>query len=179
MNNIRVRHRFIDYRPHPETELLIIGTFNPETPENPADFFYGRSRNHLWRLLPAAFGKESLKGALKEDKLRFMRMHKIDFIDLIAEVEAEPGQEANYRDDYIDCRVQRWRAIIPELESLKKLRKVALSRKTFSGIPHIKRQVDSVAEYCRARGIHFQLLPTPARIYSNEKQAAWTKFLRG
>jgi G:T/U-mismatch repair DNA glycosylase len=36
--------------------MLIIGTFNPATYKNQADFFYSRGKNYFWRLLPVAFG---------------------------------------------------------------------------------------------------------------------------
>ena len=45
----------------PQTETLILGTFNPETPDNETEFFYGRRRNYLWRLLPSAYGGNDLK----------------------------------------------------------------------------------------------------------------------
>ncbi len=68
-----VKHRFQSHSIHPATETLIVGTFNPEAEANEADFFYGRSRNFLWRLLPTALGSEDLKGRLKEEKVNFIR----------------------------------------------------------------------------------------------------------
>ncbi len=41
-----IKHRFLDHQINPETEILILGTFNPETEKNEADFFYGRNRNY-------------------------------------------------------------------------------------------------------------------------------------
>jgi len=34
-----VHHKFCGHKIHPDTETLIIGTFNPETRDNSADFF--------------------------------------------------------------------------------------------------------------------------------------------
>ncbi len=70
--------------------------FNPATPNNEATFFYGRQRNHLWRLLPTAFDHDNLKGASTNQKLTFMDKYRIDFADLIAEIEVDERQEANY-----------------------------------------------------------------------------------
>lgn len=81
---ITVQHRFLDHQINPETETLIIGTFNPETVDNKAEFFYGRSRNYLWRLLPTAFGETDLKNASKQEKLEFIQKYKIDLTDLLA-----------------------------------------------------------------------------------------------
>jgi hypothetical protein len=86
---IKIPHRFLDHQIDPETETLIIGTFNPETANNEAEFFYGRSRNYLWRLLPLAFGEKNLKEHTKQEKLEFIKKHHIDFIDLIEEIEVE------------------------------------------------------------------------------------------
>jgi G:T/U-mismatch repair DNA glycosylase len=62
---MRIKHKFLDWGIYPKTETLIIGTFNPETSKD--DFFYGSGHNYLWKLLPLAYGEESLKGKLKED----------------------------------------------------------------------------------------------------------------
>lgn len=62
-----IKHRFEHHSLNPQTEILVIGTFNPETPQNTADFFYGRQRNFLWTLIPVAFGDTSLKGKSKEE----------------------------------------------------------------------------------------------------------------
>lgn len=32
----KIKHRFLDHQIHPETAILIIGTFNPETSDNNA-----------------------------------------------------------------------------------------------------------------------------------------------
>lgn len=65
---ITVQHRFLDHQINPDTETLIIGTFNPDAADNNADFFYGRSRNYLWRLLPLAYGETDLKEHLNKKK---------------------------------------------------------------------------------------------------------------
>mgnify|MGYP000203195880 CR=1 FL=1 len=52
-----IKHKFLDHNINPKAEMLFLGTFNPETENNDADFFYGRSRNYLWKLLPLAIGR--------------------------------------------------------------------------------------------------------------------------
>ncbi|KAA9327230.1 hypothetical protein F0P96_18530 [Hymenobacter busanensis] len=171
-----INHRFLSHSIHPDTETLIVGTFNPETAENEADFFYGRSRNFLWRLLPAAYGSEDLKGRAVADKINFIRTHKIDFIDLIARVEVEAGQEANYDDIYLDSKKPAWNDVIAQLEQLQHIKRVCFTRKTLGGIPHMKVRVEEIQRYCNAHGIEFSLLKTPARTYSVHKQAIWSNF---
>lgn len=174
---ITVKHRFLDHRINPATETLIIGTFNPETADNDADFFYGRSRNYLWRLLPTAFSKTDLKGASKQEKLDFIKEHKIDLTDLIEEIQVEEGQEANYYDGYIDNKVTRWKNIIALIDNLHNLKRVCFTRKTFSDIPNMKNQLLKIQNHCVNKGIAFKSLTTPARFYREDKQTEWTNFI--
>jgi len=176
---ITIRHRFLDHPINPETETLIIGTFNPETAENDAEFFYGRSRNFLWQILPVTFKETSLKGAPKANKLAFIQKHKIDLIDLIEEIQVEEDQQANYLDSYIDMKVTTWRDVISIIQTLKNLKRVCFSRKTFSGIPKMKKQIEIIQAYCEESNILFKVLPTPSRFYSSDKQIAWEKFILG
>lgn len=169
-----IHHRFSGRPVSADTEIVIVGTFNPETPENKADFFYGRTQNHLWNLLPTAFGKSSLKNSSKDEKMKFMTQYKIDFMDVITSVNVEKPDD--YRDDYIDACVAEWTDVVGQLRKLSNLRKVCVTRKTFSGIPNIRKQLLEVEEYCRKHSIHFQYLITPARGYSTLKQEEWNAF---
>ncbi len=174
---ITVKHRFLETKINLNTETLIIGTFNPETEENQAEFFYGRSRNYLWRLLPTAYREKDLKNASKREKLDFIARRNIDFIDLISEIEVVKGQEANYYDSFIDNKVTQWRNVIFEMGRLKNLKRVCFSRKTFSDIPNMKKQIAEIQEYCDRNGLYFQAMTTPARFYREDKQFEWTNFL--
>ncbi len=174
---ITIKHRFLDHTINPQTETLVIGTFNPDTLKNTADFFYGRSRNYLWKLVTTAFGEHDLKGASKQEKLEFIRMYKIDLIDLIEEIEIDAGQEANFYDGYIDTKVTVWRNIIDLIDSLQNLKRVCFTRKTFSDIPNMKKQLDAIRQHCENKKIFFKELITPARFYREDKQTEWTNFL--
>lgn len=173
----KIRHRFLNHHINPETKILILGTFNPDTENNEADFFYSRSRNYLWRLLPSAFQKSDLKKSSKQEKLSFIEQEKIDFIDLIAEIEVEDGQEVNYNDDFIDNKITEWQNIISEIEKLKNLKKMCFTRKTFKDIPNMETQIEKIQEYCFKNRIYFKALTTPSRFYSEKKQIEWTNFL--
>jgi len=173
---LRVKHLFHQHKIHPFTEILVIGTFNPDTPENYADFFYGRRQNYLWKLLPLAFGESDLKNARRSEKESFMRRNRIDFLDLIEEVYVEDGMEANYNDDYLDERVAGWKDAIGEMNKLDQLRKACFTRKTFSGIPNINKRIKGIEKYCLSRGVEFNCLVTPSRGYSKKKQEEWRNF---
>ena len=124
--------------------------------------------------MPIAFGEAPLKGKVKNDKLKFIEHFKIDFIDLISEVDVI--ETLNYKDDYIDDKVTIWRNIIAELDKLSNLKKVCLTRKSFGGIPNMKKKINEIKVYYEQRKIPFQSLITPARIYSEDKQREWTNF---
>lgn len=172
----KIRHRFFDHQINPKTEILVLGTFNPDTEANEADFFYGRARNFLWTLIPTAFNEAPLKGKSKHEKLEFINRFKIDFIDLISEVEVE--EAANYDDGYIDSRVSEWHDVKAEFDKLQKLKKVCLTRKSFADIPNMKTKVDEIKDYCEKRKIPFHFLTTPARFYRQDKQAEWSNFFK-
>lgn len=169
-----IRHRFSHRRISKTARIVIVGTFNPETPENTADFFYGRVQNHLWTLLPEAFGHPSLKKKSKEEKEQFMHQHHIEFTDVITAVEVEKPDD--YRDDYIDSRITEWTDVISQLQELPNLEKVCVTRKSFSGIPHIRKRLEEIELYCREHGIQFRYLITPARGYTAAKQVEWDAF---
>lgn len=169
-------HKFRDHIIDPKTEILIIGTFNPEIPEGP-DFFYGRPRNFLWQLLPQAFGLPSLKYAGLQAKQDFMREYRVDFADLIGSVNVEAGQEQNVADVYIDSRVQSWKRIKPIMDHLPDLSAVFFTRKTFGGIPNIRREIFEIKEYVRDRRLYFACLETPARNPAAAKQQFWVRKL--
>ena len=173
-----VEHKFKNHQIQSDTESLVIGTFNPNSIENPADFFYGRNRNSLWKLMPIAFDKESLKDRPKSEKIEFIQTFKIDFVDLISSVLVDQGQEKNYDDSYLDSRVEKWTDIILILSSLKSIKRVCFTRKTLSDIPKMKERIVEIEKFCKTKNIHFSFLVTPARFYSYKKQEIWNNFFR-
>ena len=171
-------HKFRDHVIDPKTEVLIIGTFNPDIPEGP-DFFYGRQRNFLWQLLPQCYGLLSLKQADLEAKKTFMQEYHIDFADLMATVDVDAGQENNVNDTYIDGRVQTWKEIKPIVDSLPALSAVFFTRITFGGVPHIKREILDIRDHVRGKGLYFACLKTPARFAGMAKQQFWNSRVMG
>ncbi|MDR2370839.1 MAG: hypothetical protein LBD71_05110 [Treponema sp.] len=173
----KIRHLSADHIINPETEILVIGTFNPAAPSNEADFFYGRRRNFLWRLLPLSFGEAPLKGKSREEKAAFMKRRRIDFVDIVSEVDVD--DPSNYDDGYIDGKVSQWKDIIAEIEKLPRVKKACFTRKTFADIPNMKKKIGEIRGCCEKQNIFFRALVSPARIYSADKQAEWTEFFRG
>lgn len=171
-----IGHRCANHEIDPGTESLIIGTFNPDTKSNEADFFYGRPRNRMWEILPTVFGEASLKGATREAKLRFIRDHHIDFIDLIWEIEPEP---LDYRDTELErVTTLKWRDdIFEEMDKLQRLKRVAVSRKGFRDVPKIGQRVRLIEARLQQRTpIVFRCVHTPARGYRRALEE-WKEFL--
>jgi hypothetical protein len=167
-----VLHKFREHEVNPKTEILILGTFNPDIPTGP-DFFYGRPRNFLWYLLPLCLGLPSLKEAPLQDKKAFMATHKIDFADIIHGLDIPDGEEANVDDDFIDGHINGWKEIIELIDTLPNLKAVYFTRKTFNGIPVMRARINLIAAHCLQRRIRFCKLETPARFYSPKKQQQW------
>lgn len=168
-----IQHKFNSHQLNSQTQILLLGTFNPDIPTGP-DFFYGRPRNFLWHLLPQCWGLEPLKTATLPEKRAFMETYKIDFADLIQSLDVPAGEESNVDDDFIDSHVEQWKDIITLIITLPDLKEVYFTRKTFNGIPNIRAQVKLIADHCASNKIRFCKLETPARFYNPEKQQQWT-----
>jgi G:T/U-mismatch repair DNA glycosylase len=175
---IVIRHKFAGRKILKDTKILIIGTFNPDTPQNTANFFYSRPHNYLWEIIPTAFGSQSLKKAKKDEKEKYIKDKKIDFIDIIEAIEVETDKADNYADDFIDNKIIKLRNVIAEFRKLKDIKKVGFSRKTFDcNIPQIKKEKEKIENFCKENRIYFQALSTPSRSNNVKKQKEWTDFL--
>lgn len=174
---VKIAHKFLNHNIDPNTETLVIGTFNPDAKNNEADFFYGRSRNYLWKILSTTYKEENLKGVPKTEKLTFIKKNNIDFVDLIEEVGVKEGEEENYFDGYIDDKVTKWKDVKLIINNLNNLKRVCFTRKTFSEIPNMKPHIEAIEQHCHHKRIPFKLLTTPSRYYNEDKQIEWSKFL--
>jgi hypothetical protein len=167
-----VQHKFLNHQVSQDTEILILGTFNPDIPEGP-DFFYGRPRNYLWQLMPGCWELDSLKDNPLPDKLAFMAEYKIDFADLIASVDVPAGLEGNVDDAFIDGLVNTWKDIIGLLNELKNLKAVYFTRITFNDVPNIQQQIITIHNHCLENDIRFCCLKSPSRFANAAKQQQW------
>ncbi len=175
---IHIKHRLGEYKNKENIKILILGTFNPDTPNNPADFFYGRNKNYLWNLLPKVFGYKELKGASIEDKEKFMHIFKIGFTDIIQEVCIENGEETNYADNYIDNKVSKWIDFEAFINQFQSIEKVFFTRKTFSDVPKIKKYLEHIKSICLKHNIKLYYLPTPSRFENKAKLKEWSTIIK-
>lgn len=173
-----IGHRCFDHVIHPDTETLIVGTFNPATDSNYADFFYGRPQNHLWSILGSIYGKSDIKECTKTEKIAFAHANRFDFVDLIAEIDVEPP---DYKDDHLERIAKagqlRWRDLSRDVDALPHLKCLAVSRKHFNTVPTIGAQVDQLRVHLSKRPVRFRCLHSPTRA-PRRALAEWTDFLQ-
>jgi G:T/U-mismatch repair DNA glycosylase len=153
-------HKFRDHEINPETEMLILGTFHPDTSRS-GDFFYTETGNFLWKILPACYDEDDLRRRQLSSKKEFMARHRIDFADIIDSL--KPGQEYRFGDEFIDDYVDKWNNIENLIDGLDKLQAVYFTRKTFGRIPCIEERIAQIRNHCVEKCLRFSLLGTPAR----------------
>lgn len=179
---MKIMHKFYDecIKDFLDSEILIIGTFNPNIQNNEADFFYGRNRNYFWNLLPRLWNEENLKDKDIEQKKKFLLDKKIVITDLILCVEMNELQKDNFKDDNL-LNVEEWNTnnIIKNLKS-SNIKQVFFTRKTFNKSTNfIKTEIDKIRILCELMNIKFEFLITPSRFSSERKFQEWkSKFQR-
>ena len=75
------------------SQILILGTF-PSIKSFENEFYYGHPQNQFWKILALIFNENEPKSI--EEKIDFLKKHKIALWDAICECEREKG---NSRDD--------------------------------------------------------------------------------
>lgn len=169
-----VKHKLIDYQIKANTEILILGTFLPETIDK-IDFFYGSKKNQLWELLPNVFDELSLINQPLQEKINFITKYKIDFSDLILKIKVPDDEIKNRKDSFIDNKTIEWNDIINLLLENKSIKKVFFTRKTLTDVPNIEKQINTIENFCIRKQIAFSRLITPSRAYRGEKLSQWKK----
>lgn len=161
-----VKHKFLDAYPIKGKKILIIGTFNPDTISNSAQFYYGRKRNYFWELLPKALGKdESLKGCeLVEKQKAFLEQHSIELSDLIYSVELNEDEIGNYSDDKLNNVISWNTQNIIEVLNVGNVKEVYFTRISFNKkVQRIQENIQRIENTCKNKDIKFSYLPTPSR----------------
>jgi G:T/U-mismatch repair DNA glycosylase len=168
-------HKFRDHRVCPNTKILLLGTFHPDT-ERTGCFFHSEAGNFLWTILPTCFGQPDLLDRPLTAKKKFMQEHGIDFADIVGSVYAPEGEDIRqyYNDEFIDRRQPRWNDTEGLIDGLLKLEAVYFTRKTFGRLPVIEKRISEIRNHCVEHCIRFCLIDGPSRFSSAEKIADWT-----
>lgn len=152
-------HRFLDELiPIWKIEYLFIGTFNPKwnKTNNNADYFYGRSKNQFWCILPNVFNSPCLIAKTKEEKKAFLKKHKIGITDIIKSISnADESNEYHnelilngYRDINLEKKENNEFIFELDFNTLNilnlikgnRIKGVYFTRSTFNSIPRIRDQ---------------------------------------
>jgi hypothetical protein len=172
-----VLHKFRSHQIDPKTKILLVGTFHPDI-ERSGDFFYCLTGNCLWKILPACFSENDLRGSQLCYKRDFMDRYHIDFIDIIGSLTPGfRGERLHYGDEFIDGYIDQWNDVEQIIDRLDYLESVYFTRKTFGRIPNIEKRVAEIRNHCVERSIRFSLLETPARFFNDSKINSWKLIL--
>lgn len=165
---------YVDYK----IETLIVGTFNPEWPENnQAEWFYGRTHdqyglrnNSFWDVLPRVFGDESLLDGTPQDWKSFCAKHGIALTDLICCInDAVQGNHQHekwlggYSDTVIAKNFKKFQFtdIKKIIEDNPTIKSVYLTRGL--GDTFWRRLWGPIKRYCDDHGIECENLLTPSK----------------
>ncbi|WP_456480415.1 DNA-deoxyinosine glycosylase [Nautilia sp.] len=167
MGNGKLTHPF---KPiiFPNSELLILGTF-PSIKSFENEFYYSHPRNQFWDILSILFNDK--KPLNKEEKINFLKKHKIALWDAVCECIRKKG---NSRDDNLEiikpCDIENL------LKKYPNIKKVAVTSKTGEKVirKHFKNSQFSI--------LNSPLyLPSPsplnARLTLHQKAEIWKKLL--
>ena len=189
-------HRFMkELIPTWEIKYLFIGTFNPVWNNNNVDngdYFYGRSKNQFWCILPNVFNSPCLIYNNKDEKIKFCISHKIGVTDIIRSI--PNADETNkyhrnlilygYNDNNLESKFNdistfdiefNTRAIINLIET-NPIKGVFFTRSTFSKIPRVKKQWNKIKN-CSKNQFRTGELLSPAQYFTygvKDKIKNWT-----
>ncbi len=149
------------------SEILILGTF-PSIKSFKNKFYYGHPQNQFWKILSIIFNEKEPKSV--EEKIAFLKKHKIALWDAICECKRENG---NSRDDNLTdikpCPIDKLLIKYPNIK------KVAVTSRLAQKI--IKKHFSFYIEH-----FPFIYLPSPsplnARMNPKQKAKIWKKLLQ-
>ncbi len=176
-------HRFHkELLPKHPVELLFIGTFNPvwdvKKGDNP-DYFYSRSANQFWCILPHALEQHCLIDKSKKEKEEFCIKNKIGLSDIIYCIEnvneTDDGNDflmKGFKDEDFERKVSGVYDLEIKFftEDLKNyiehnkssLKGVFLTRKTKKGVDRIWKEWLSIKSHCGKLEIKTGELSSPS-----------------
>ena len=151
------------------SKILILGTF-PSIKSFENDFYYGHPKNQFWDILSIIFNDKKPNSI--EEKINFLKKHKIALWDAICECSREKG---NSRDDNLKeikpCPIEDL------LKKYPNIKKIAVTSKLAENV--IKRHFKN-SKFSILKSPIYLPSPSPlnARINLNEKAKKWKKLLQ-
>ena len=149
---------------------LIIGTFNPNLPDNHAKWFYGRvKKNYFWEVLPKIYTEPSLRNEPIFKWKLFCKKHGIAITDIIYSVQdadlTNPDHlklMKSYRDSDLAKFFHHFELVdlVHLLQQHTSIQSVYVTRSINDSF--WKKKLLKVIDYCHAYNISFQPLLTPS-----------------
>ncbi|QCI27948.1 DNA-deoxyinosine glycosylase [Caminibacter pacificus] len=145
-----------------DSEILILGTF-PSIKSFENNFYYSHPKNQFWDILAIIFNDK--KPETIEEKIEFLKKHKIALWDSICECKRKEG---NSRDDNLEiikpCNINKL------LKQYPNIKKVAVTSRTAEKV--IKKHFPNI-------NIIYLTSPSPlnARLKTHQKAEIWKKLL--
>lgn len=198
------KHRFFNQLipKNGSIEYLFVGTFNPAWDaenNNNAEYFYGRSTNNFWCIMPHAFGDICLIDKGITEWVKYCKEKNIVLTDLIKEItNADIGSNEHknlitkgFSDSNLDKKNQNQNNkfifeidfitddIIKIIKTNKKtLKGVFFTRETKSGIPRIWERWLIIKDFCNRQDILCAELITPSNRGRGCEQGIKEKIIR-
>jgi hypothetical protein len=156
--------------PNWEADTLIIGTFNPNNdwaPNNPADYFYGRSQ-YFWKALPQFACNEEIDNLDVVAQFAFLQKNRIVLTDLlisINDVDVNNENHHNWIGNYLDNELNNFQDIswntdnIIDYISLNKIKAVYFTR--LGNNAPFGEQIALIENYCNLNNVINFRLHTP------------------
>ncbi len=154
--------------PNWDADTLIIGTFNPEnewTPDNDANYFYGRPRNLLWELLPRFANNAAIHRQDIDNQYDFLQSNHIALTDLLISIDdanIENLQHLNWIRNYKDTNINNFHEFTWNTEQIvnfihfKNIQAVYFTK--LGGEAPFGEQMTFIETFCDANNIlHFRL----------------------
>jgi len=158
-----------------DLKYIFIGKFNPswDSGDNNAEYFYGRSTNNFWCIMPHAFGDPCLINETVKNWENYCKIKKICITDLIKEISNVSENKKEDKDlitkGYSDSNLDKCDLIfnINEINNLitnnsNTLEGVFFTSKSKSGILNIWSKWQEVKEHCKSNNIYTNELVTPS-----------------
>jgi hypothetical protein len=168
-----MKNKFADHQVNKTTRILLLGTFHADI-KNKIDFFGGANENYLWAVLPGCFGQPSLKNSSLRHKQLFMKINKVDFADIISELdETHPRYGKGFGDEVLDATASRWTDLEMLAGHLPELEAVYFLRKTLNRVPRMENRIAEIRNHCVENKIRFCLLESTLRCNVEKTIQGW------
>ena len=151
---------------HPETRVLILGTF-PGIKALEKREYYGNPNNHFWEIIGHCLDIEDFHKLPYRRRLSVLKKNKIGLWDAIKSCERETSLDARIeKEEYNDLSVLK--------TECPKLEKIVLSSRFMI-------QTKKRREILGSAGIPYEAAPSPSRRYVipiEEKKMAWKEIIQ-